>query len=58
LAPPRLRTDDSLRPRPDTDGLRPRPRPLPNTDDLDLDTDRRHVFFLIAPRYTLVVPRL
>jgi hypothetical protein len=46
---------------PTTDGLRPRPntgdrRPRPNTDDLY--TDRRHVFFLIASRYTLVIPRL
>jgi hypothetical protein len=42
----------------------PRPRPAPTDDDrstlgdLDLDTTRRHVFLLVAPRYTLVVPRL
>jgi hypothetical protein len=46
-----------------------RPRPAPTDDDRltdfdpdldtdDLYTDRHHVFFLIAPRYTIVVPRL
>jgi hypothetical protein len=28
------------------------------TDDLDADPHRRHVFVLIAPRYTLVIPKL
>jgi hypothetical protein len=36
----------------------PRLRHRPTTDDLDTDPHRRHVFVLIAPRYTLVIPRL